>query len=202
MKQLEFKFLPLLLALILIISSIFLAYAFLQSSAASRQESAQQLESSEMPEEALAAYQKLTQFLSSLGVLKGQFEAEYSDAMVAQVRLLYGMGRFDEAIELADISVQENIQDSAASYFWSGNAFFQMGLQEEDAADGFPYFHRAQDQYRKALEKDSGQRWNIKFNYELIRTALEQAEQEEEEQEFKVLRPKDQIRQADTKVAG
>ncbi len=202
MKPLEFRFLPLLLALILVISSIFLAYAFLQSSVASREESAQQLESSEMPEEALAAYQNLTQFLSNLGVLKGRFEAEYSDAMVSQVRLLYRMGRYDEAIELADISVQENIQDSAASYFWSGNAFFQLGMQEMDLADGFPFYHRAQDQYRKALEKDDGQRWNIKFNYELIRTALEQAEQTEEEQEFKVLRPKDQIRQADTKVAG
>ena len=129
--------------------------------------------------------------IEEIGIEEGEVDGLIREALGEQV----ADGDMDGLL-------QENIQDSAASYFWSGNAFFQLGMQEMDLADGFPFYHRAQDQYRKALEKDDGQRWNIKFNYELIRTALEQAEQTEEEQEFKVLRPKDQIRQADTKVAG
>ena len=202
MKQLEFKFLPLLLALIVISSTVLLAYSYLQSSVSGRQETAQQFESDELTEEAMAEYQNTIQFLKSSDLLRGQFEEQYSDAMVGQLRILYQLERYDEAIELAEISIQEEITDSAAAYFWSGNAFFQKGIHEEMMEDAFAWFHRAQDQYRKGLEKDAGQRWNLRYNYELVRTALEQAEQEEEDEPVKILRPRDQIEQADAKVAG
>ncbi len=202
MKQLEFKFLPLLLALIVISSTVLLAYSYLQSSVSGRQETAQQFESDELTEEAIAEYQDVVEFLSSSSLLRGQFEEDYSDAMVGQLRILYQLERYDEAIELAEISIQEEITDSAAAYFWSGNAFFQKGIHEEMMEDAFAWFHRAQDQYRKGLEKDAGQRWNLRYNYELVRTALEQAEQEEEDEPVKILRPRDQIEQADAKVAG
>lgn len=202
MKQLEFKFLPLLLALIVISSTVLLAYSYLQSSVSGRQETAQQFESDELTEEAMAEYQNTIQFLKSSDLLRGQFEEQYSDAMIGQLRILYQLERYDEAIELAEISIQEEITDSAAAYFWSGNAFFQKGIHEEMMEDAFAWFHRAQDQYRKGLEKDAGQRWNLRYNYELVRTALEQAEQEEEDEPVKILRPRDQIEQADAKVAG
>lgn len=202
MKKIEFRFLPLLLALVVITSVILLAYGYLQTSVSNRQDHAQQLESSEKAEEALAEYKDLVQYLGNLSVLKARFEEEYSGALIAQLRLLYQMRRYDEAIELADVCVQEQIRDMAAAHFWSGNAFFQKGINEEMMEDGFTWFHRSQDQYRKGLEQDTEQRWNIRFNYELIRTALEQAEQDQDDKPVKVLRPKDQIRQADTKIAG
>jgi len=201
-KKREFGFLPLLLALIVITSVIVLAYAYLQSSVGGREQRARQLEHGEMAEEAMTEYKNLVEFLSSPSVLRTQFEEEYSAAMIAQLRLLYQMGKYDEAIELADICIQEDIHDLAAAYFWSGNAYFQKGIQEEMMEDAFAWFHRSQDLYRKSLEKDSEQRWNIRFNYELVRTALEQAEQDQDDKPVKVLRPKDQIEQADTKVAG
>ena len=68
--------------------------------------------------------------------------------------------------------------------------------------DTFAWFHRSQDLYRKYLEQDNEQRWNIRFNYELVRTALEQAKQDQDDKPVKVLRPRDQIEQADTKIAG
>ena len=202
MKQIEFRFLPLLLALIVIGSSVLLAYSYLQSSVSGRQETAQQFESDELTEEAIAEYQDVVEFLSSSSLLRGQFEEDYSDAMIGQLRILYQLERFDEAIELAEISIQEEITDSAAAYFWSGNAYFQKGIHEEMMEDAFAWFHRAQDEYRKGLEKDAGERWNLRYNYELVRTALEQAEQEEEDEPVKILRPRDQIQQADAKVAG
>ncbi len=198
----DFKILPLLLALLVIVSLGFLAYGYLQSSVASREERAQQLESNNQSQEAMEEYQGLVQYLGNLSVLRSRFEQEYSSAMVAQLRLLYAMERFDEAIELADICIQEEISDLAAAYFWSGNAFFQKGINEEAMEDAFAWFNRSQDQFRKALEQDSQQRWNIRFNYELIRTALEQAEQDQDDKPVKVLRPKDQIQQSDTKIAG
>ncbi len=202
MKQMELRFLPLLLALIVITSIVLLAYSYLQSSVAGRQETAQQFESDALTEEAMTEYQDAVEFLGSSSLLRGQFEEQYSDAMVGQLRILYQQERYDEAIELAEISIQEEISDSAAAYFWSGNAFFQKGIQEEMMEDAFAWFHRAQDQYRHGLEKDDQERWNIRYNYELVRTALEQAEQEEEDEPVKVLRPREHIEQADAKVAG
>ncbi len=154
-----------------------------------------------MVEEAMAEYKNLVQFLGTMSVLKSHFEDEYSDAMIAQLRLLYKMEKYDEAAELSDICVQEGINDIAAVYFWSGNAFFGKGVNEQNPQDAFAWFHRAQEQYRAGLEKDTEQRWSIRFNYELLRTAIEQAEQDEEEQPIKLLRPED-IQQGDTKVAG
>ena len=202
MKNQEFKILPLLLALLVIVSLGFLSYSYLQSSVASRQEQAQELEEGNKVEEAMDAYRSLAGYLGNLSVLKSRFEEEYSSAMVAQLRLLYAMQKYDEAIELADICIQENISDLAAAYFWSGNAFFEKGINEEAMEDAYAWFNRSQDQYRKALEQDVQQRWNIRFNYELIRTALEQAEQDQDDKPVKVLRPKDQIQQGDTKIAG
>ena len=202
MKKREFGFLPLLLALIVITSVILLSYAYLQSSVVGREQRAQQLEHDHMAEEAMMEYKNLVEFLSSPSVLRNQFEEEYSGAMIAQLKLLYQMGNYDEAIELADICVQEDIEDVSAVYFWSGNAYFQKGIEEEMMEDAFAWFHRSQDQYRKSLEKDNEQRWNIRFNYELVRTALEQAEQDQEDKPVKVLRPKDQIEQPNAKVAG
>jgi tetratricopeptide (TPR) repeat protein len=201
-KTPDFKILPLLLALLVMVSVGFLAYGYLQSSVASRQERAQELEDNNQSAEAMEEYQGLVEYLGNLSVLRSRFEEEYSSAMVAQLRLLYSMQRYDEAIELADISIQENIGDMAAAYFWSGNAFFQKGINEEAMEDAFAWFNRSQDQFRKSLEQDTQQRWNIRFNYELLRTALEQAEQDQDDKPVKILRPKDQIQQADTKIAG
>jgi len=201
-KTPNLKILPLLLALLVIVSLGFLAYGYLQSSVESQTERAQQLEDSNQTQEAMEEYQNLVQYLGNLSVLRSRFDKEYSSAMIAQLRLLYSMERFDEAIELADICIQEDISDLAAAYFWSGNAFFQKGINEEAMEDAFAWFNRSQDQFRKALEQDSQERWNIRFNYELIRTALEQAEQDQDDKPVKVLRPKDQIQQSDTKIAG
>jgi tetratricopeptide (TPR) repeat protein len=198
----EFGFLPLLLALIVITSVVFLAYAYLQSSVGDREQRAQQLEHDQKAEEAMAEYKDLVEFLKTWSLLRNQFDEEYSAAMVAQLRLLYQMGKYDEAVELADICIQEDISDLAGAYFWSGNAYFQKGIQEEMMEDAFAWFHRSQDQFRRSLEKDSEERWNIRFNYELVRTALEQAEQDQDDKPVKVLRPRDQIEQADPKIAG
>ena len=202
MKKKEFGFLPLLLALVVIFSVILLAYAYLQSSVSGREQTAQQLEHGQMADEAMTEYKDLVDFLKTWSLLRNQFEEEYSGAMIAQLRLLYQMGKYDEAVELADICIQEDIHDLAAAYFWSGNAYFQKGVQEEMMEDAFAWFHRSQDLYRKSLEQDDEQRWNIRFNYELVRTALEEAEQDQDDKPVKVLRPRDQIEQADTKIAG
>ncbi len=89
MKQMEFRFLPLLLALIVISSIVLLSYSYLQSSVSGRQETAQQFESDALTEEAMTEYQDAVEFLGSSSLLRGQFEEQYSDAMVGQLRNLY-----------------------------------------------------------------------------------------------------------------
>jgi len=190
------------MAIVAIISVLLLVYGYLQFSVVDQRERAEQLERDGQIEAALEEYQDLVQYLGRASLLKSHFRSDYSEAMTGQLRLLYLLERFDDAVEFGDICIQEEVDDMAAAYFWSGNAFFQKGINEEAMEDAFAWFNRAQDQYRKALEKDSDQRWNIRFNYELIRTALEEASESEDDQPVKILRPKDQIQQADTRIIG
>ena len=63
MKTPDFKILPLLLALLVIVSLGFLAYGYLQSSVAGQEERAQQLESNNQSQEAMEEYQGLMERL-------------------------------------------------------------------------------------------------------------------------------------------
>ena len=70
----DFKILPLLLALLVMVSLGFLAYGYLQSSVAGREVRAQQLEDDDQSEEAMQEYQSLVHYLGNLSVLSSSYE--------------------------------------------------------------------------------------------------------------------------------
>ena len=83
-----------------------------------------------------------------------------------QVRLLYQMQRYDEAIEKAGDSASV-----AGTHFWSGCALFARASAEERAESRLEWFERAEGEFRAAVAASPSD-WDSKFNYELTRALL------------------------------
>ena len=198
------KILPLLMAFVFMASLVLLPYGYLQRSVAQRLEKAQDLERRGKTRDALDAYKELGEYLGRLNWLKSHFNMEYGDSQVAQLRILYQSGSYDKVIDLADTCVKERIPDLGATYFWSGNALIQRGLTEQSAEDAFPWFHRAMAQFQKGLGEDtSSQHWNLKYNYELITTVIQEASKGNEDKPQQILRRKEErIEKPVAKIAG
>ncbi len=183
------RLLPLLGALALIVSLSLLAFAYLKGSVVDSIHQARQAEEEERLEDAMARHRDLTSFLRNSRLLQSLFWREYSQSLAGQMRILYSQRNFDEVIALADSVVQEEIDDLATVYFWSGNAFFAKGADRDAAEDSYSGFNRAEAHYRKALELDEEGRWEIRYNFELVRTVLDQAEKSQGKKPVKIMRP-------------
>lgn len=83
-----------------------------------------------------------------------------------QVRLLYQLQRYDEAVDKAADST-----GAAATHFWSGCALFARASAEERAESRLDWFERAEAEFRAAVGAAPDD-WDSKFNYELTRTLL------------------------------
>ena len=188
-RRSQSRILPLFSALLLIVSLAVLALGYLKGSVGHSLNHARQLEEAERFEEAFEEYQELADFLRGSRLLYSRFQDQYSEAMVGQMELLYRRQRYDEVIALADSSIQEEVTDLAAVYFWSGNAFFLKGVNQDVGEDSYSWFNRAEVNYRKALEHDQRERWGIRFNFELVRTLLAEAENNRGKEPIKIMRP-------------
>jgi hypothetical protein len=83
-----------------------------------------------------------------------------------QVRLLYQMQRYDEAIEKAGDSTSVH-----GTHFWSGCALFARASAEDRSQSRLEWFERAEAEFRAALAASPAD-WDSKFNYELTRSLL------------------------------
>jgi hypothetical protein len=103
-----------------------------------------------------------------------------------QVRLLYQMQRYDEAIEKAGGSTSVH-----GTHFWSGCSMFARASAEERPQSRLEWFERAEAEFREALEARPAD-WDTKFNYELTRTLLNRLREEPETPRrllFELVRP-------------
>jgi hypothetical protein len=103
-----------------------------------------------------------------------------------QVRLLYQMQRYDEAIEKAGDSTSVH-----GTHFWSGCSMFARASAEERAQSRLEWFERAEAEFRTALEARPAD-WDTKFNYELTRMLLNRLREEPETPRrllFELVRP-------------
>ena len=64
------------------------------------------------------------------------------------------------------------------------------------------WFRRAQAQFREGLVHDVPTRWNLRFNYEFVKMAIEQAGKDQEKEPIKIMRPQDPLRQPARKIEG
>jgi len=103
-----------------------------------------------------------------------------------QVRLLYQMQRYDEAIEKAGDSTSVH-----GTHFWSGCAMFARAAAEEGAQTRLEWFERAEGEFRSALVASPAD-WDTKFNYELTRSLLNRLREQPETPRrllFELIRP-------------
>lgn len=162
--------------LVLLASIAALGYAWLQRSVADQWYAADAAERAGQRAEALAGYDRLTTFLRRNPWLKQHFCDAYTDASIARLRLLDQSGSLDQVLALSDQLAQDPaVLDRAAVYFWTGSALVQRGMRERKNEDALPWLNRALSQYKRALEVDSAGRWNIKYDYELVRAVIDRA---------------------------
>jgi hypothetical protein len=103
-----------------------------------------------------------------------------------QIRLLYEMQRYDEAIEKAGNSTSVH-----GTHFWSGCAMFARASAEERSETRLEWFERAEAEFRTALSASPGD-WDTKYNYELTRSLLNRLREAPETPRrllFELLRP-------------
>jgi hypothetical protein len=134
----------------------------------------------------LAEYQRAESRLARLPGLAQVAPALLGTVQANQVRLLYEMQRYDEAVEKAGNSTSVH-----GTHFWSGCALFARASAEERGESRLEWFERAEGEFRTALTAAPGD-WDTKFNYELTRSLLNRLREEPETPRrllFELLRP-------------
>ena len=124
--------------------------------------------------------------LSQIPALQQVAPALLGSVQANQVRLLYQMQRYDEAIEKAGDSTSVH-----GTHFWSGCAMFARAAAEERGETRLEWFERAEGEFRTALSAAPDD-WDTKYNYELTRSLLNRLREEPETPRrllFELLRP-------------
>jgi hypothetical protein len=134
----------------------------------------------------LTAFRTAESRLSKVPALQQIAPRVLGSVQANQVRLLYQMQRYDEAIEKAGDSTSVH-----GTHFWSGCAMFARASAEEQAQPRLEWFERAENEFRTALGASPAD-WDTKFNYELTRSLLNRLREEPETPRrllFELIRP-------------
>lgn len=134
----------------------------------------------------LAAFRSAETRLSQVPVLQQVAPSLVGSVQANQVRLLYQMQRYDEAIEKAGTAA-----DVHGTHFWAGCAMFARASAEERGETRLEWFERAEGEFRAALQA-SPHDWDTKYNYELTRSLLNRLREEPDTPRrllFELLRP-------------
>jgi hypothetical protein len=136
--------------------------------------------------DSLHAFQTAESRLSQVPALQQIAPGLLGAVQANQVRLLYQMQRYDEAIEKAGDSTSVH-----GTHFWSGCAMFARAAAEEGAQPRLEWFERAEGEFRAALAASPAD-WDTKFNYELTRSLLNRLREQPETPRrllFELIRP-------------
>ncbi len=124
--------------------------------------------------------------LSQVPALEQVAPTLLANVQANQVRLLYQMERYDEAVEKAGSSTA-----SHGAHFWAASSLFARGSSEEQPQARLEWFERAEGEFRAALALAPTD-WDTKYNYELTRSLLDRLREEPETPRrllFELLRP-------------
>ncbi len=135
---------------------------------------------------AIAEYTLAEARFDALPALRQLAAAEYSRVSGNHLLALYRLKRYDDVIELA-----QKAPAAAVPSFWSGSAFFQKAMVEEQPDARLGWLGRAEEEFRKAIEAAPDD-WDTKYDFELttrLATELRKQPKTPPKQMMQLLRP-------------
>jgi hypothetical protein len=112
-------------------------------------------------QDAVAGYVRGEARFDGLPAARQLFAAEYARAYANHLSALYAGKHYDAVIDLAEKAPAE-----AGPHFWSGCAFFEKAAVEEKPDARLGWLTRAEDEFRKAIERTPSD-WDTKYDFEL-----------------------------------
>jgi hypothetical protein len=123
---------------------------------------------------------------------------EHKQASLNQVAILYHQQKNADALaKLEEIPAYAPALVESADYlFWMGNVLFRQALEVKDPETSVKTLRSAMSEYQRGLAAQPDD-WDLKFNYELLRSMLAQPDRDRKSQEQKVKSIIDKMRPAD-----
>jgi hypothetical protein len=115
-----------------------------------------------------------------------------------QVAILYSQRKNGDALaKLEQLpSDAPELVESADYLFWMGNVLFRQALESKDPETSVKTLTSAMSEYQRGLAAQPDD-WDLKFNYELLRSMLAQPDRDKKAQEQKVKSIIDKMRPTD-----
>jgi tetratricopeptide (TPR) repeat protein len=147
---------------------------------------------------AMEVYQRVEWPLHQLPWLDPVLVEEHKQASLNQVAILYGQRRNADALaKLEELpAYAPALAESADYFFWMGNVLFRQALESQDPEAAAKSFEGALGEYQRGLAARPDD-WDLKFNYELLRSMLGQPDRDRKAQEQKVKSIIDKMRPPD-----
>jgi tetratricopeptide (TPR) repeat protein len=112
-------------------------------------------------DQALAEYTLAEARFDALPAIRQLAADDYTRVVGNHLLTLYRLKRYDDVIDLA-----QKAPAAAAPGFWSGSAFFQKAIVEEQPDARLGWLGRAEEEFRKAVEAAPDD-WDTKYDFEL-----------------------------------
>ncbi len=147
---------------------------------------------------AMEIYGRVEQPLREIPWLAQILPEEHKQASLNQVAILYSQQQNAGALaKLEEIpAYAPALVESADYFFWMGNVLFRQALESKDPETSAKILRSAISEYQRGLAAEPDD-WDLKFNYELLRSKLAQPDRDRKAQEQKVKSLIDTMRPTD-----
>jgi len=169
--------------LLLLLSSGLLGYGWMMRQFETAQNALRQGDSAR----ALAAYRRAELPFQKLPWLANLFKQEYARVNLNQVAILYTQKQDQQALEkLEQLPTHwPAVVESADYAFWMGNLLFRQATESKDPEAALAALKAALSEYQKGLAAKPDD-WDLKFDYELVRSIFAKQDRSQEKQQQKV----------------
>lgn len=112
---------------------------------------------------------------------------DYQALIFNQVRLLYSAGQNDEVMDKLEEGVRSVplLAESPQYSFWLGNVLLRRAVLSKNPEEKLKALKGALEEYEKGLAAEPDD-WDLKYNYELVKTILSQRGQDKKDAGEKV----------------
>lgn len=149
-------------------------------------------------EGAIETYARLESIFHRVPWMPRILEEQYKDVSFNQISILYSRGKDDEALKKLEQlpAYAPSLAESGEYSFWMGNLLFRQAARTEDPEGSVSALKAALSEYQRGLAAHSDD-WDLKYNYELVRTIFSQRDRDKKKEEQKVKSILDKMRPTD-----